>query len=98
MSTESNQPVVDENDEALGVELNTDAYQRPTTPVRGNKNHTWAYMTGLSDAERLQSVYEFLRSAHRWSLKDFIRYIAVKDRVPYAHSAKTRVKQLRKAI
>jgi hypothetical protein len=55
-------------------------------------------MPRLSQAERLQSIYHFLNDAHRWSIKDFIQSMATAQSVPYAHTAKTRIKALRKDV
>jgi hypothetical protein len=71
----SNEPVVAEIDEASGVGLNTVAYGSPTTTARVDEGMKWAYMDGLSDAEREQSIIDFIQTAHRWKAEGFTNRI-----------------------
>lgn len=97
MSFEQEQLVVVESEGVSEMGLNTDAYRHPTR-ARHTRHRASEYIPGLSQAERLQSIYKFLNDAHRWSIKDFIQNMATAQSVRYAHNAKTRIKNLRKAI
>lgn len=98
MPFEAGNNVVVESEGSAELGLNTDAYRHPTSSTRRPGNRASGYLPGLSDGERLQSIYQFMNTAHRWSIKDFIRHMATAQSVPYAHNARARVKTMRKAI
>src|ERR1700733_14615071 len=76
----TNQPVVAEIDEARGVGLNTHAYWSLTATARVNEDMRWAYMDGLSDAEREQSIIDFIQTAHCWKAEDFVHRITSRNK------------------
>lgn len=69
----------------------------PPTCVRRRGNRTGTYLRGLSNAERRQSMYNYIEIVHGWSMEEFIHHFATAKPRPCAHTAKTR-KTLRKAI
>lgn len=64
--------------------------------LRGN--WTGTYLRGLSNAERLQSICDYIEIVHGWSMEEFIYYFAAAEAPHYAHTPNTAVKTLHKAI